>query len=94
MYAGNIPSKFCDYERLLSNTTDDNLKAERTELYKKLLGILSDLANYRSEYIVKGEPVNLFPTVYFHMTAIEMDKIRQGQFRYPEEKNETDALLL
>ena len=81
-----IPSRFCEYSGLLAGAKDETDRKEREEIYSKLLGILDELSDYRSQYRTHGKPVNLFPSVYYHMTALEIDRIRIGEFIYPTEK--------
>ena len=83
-----IPSKLCNYQALLDNALNQNECDSLKIQYTKLLGIASKLGAYRRLYLQSGDLVNVFPTVYYHMTVIEMDKIRQGKVKYSKEKME------
>ncbi|WP_298139670.1 VWA domain-containing protein [Flavobacterium sp.] len=76
----------CDYSRLIDGTTIDSEKKEREDYYLKMLGILTELKTYRSSFLADGKLVNLFPTVYYHTTWLEVNRIRKNMFDYPTEK--------
>ncbi|MCR9100283.1 MAG: VWA domain-containing protein [bacterium] len=83
---GLIPPELCQYQALLDSASTPDECELRKELYKKLLGIATELGAYRRMYIHTGDLINLFPTVYYHMTVIEMNNIRRGQIRYSVDK--------
>ncbi len=83
---GLIPSELCDYQRLLDGASNPQECQLRRELYTKLLGIATELGTYRRLYIQNGDLINVFPTVYYHMTVIEMDNIRKGEIKYSIDK--------
>lgn len=63
----------CNYENLILKNENDTEIAH--DLYKRLLGALTELGHYRLEFIKYGNFINLFPTAYFHTTAKEMINI-------------------
>lgn len=81
-----IPPKLCNYQALLDRASTPDECALRKELYTKLLGIATELGAYRRMYVQTGDLINLFPTVYYHMTVIEMNNIRKGQIKYSVDK--------
>lgn len=81
-----IPSQLCDYQALLDQAADPKECDLLNDLYTKLLGIASNLGNYRRMYLQNGDLIDVFPTVYYHMTVIEMDKLRQGKVDYAVDK--------
>jgi len=80
------PSDLCNYTALLNGAKTDNEKKEREEYYLKMLGVLDQLNSYRTQFIANGDLINLFPTIYYHTTSLEVDKIRVNSFKYPVEK--------
>lgn len=78
-------NQFCDYEALLANQTDQE-KNRREDLYLQLIGVLETLSKYRKEFISNKKFIDLFPTVYYHITSLEMEKIRNGNYMFPKWK--------
>ena len=79
-------SNLCDYAALLNSAADKKERDEREVMYLKLIGLLNDLQGYRNSFISNGDLVNLFPTIYYHTTYLEMDRIRIDVFEHPVEK--------
>ena len=82
----NPPADLCNYQALLDGAKTDNEKTERETYYLKMLGILDQLNLYRTQFISSGNLINLFPTIYYHTTSLEVEKIRLNTFKYPVEK--------
>ena len=78
----------CDYDNFLKTKNKDDIYAQaKKEHYLELLGIVLELAQYRQAFIQNGNFVNLFPTAYFHTTAMEMTHIvANDRYDYPVEK--------
>ncbi|PYQ27703.1 MAG: hypothetical protein DMF56_19030 [Acidobacteria bacterium] len=77
----------CDIVKRIANL--DVAKGDKQrlqQLSRQLLGAISTLAKYREAFLREGKPIDVFPAAYFHVTAIEMDRIANGDFSYPIEK--------
>lgn len=59
---------------------------ERFEKAKQISGILEELEAHRQNFIRTGNFVDLFPTVYYQITKIELDSIMSGQMANPTQK--------
>ncbi|MCB2092738.1 MAG: hypothetical protein KDF58_14925, partial [Alphaproteobacteria bacterium] len=75
-------SRFCDYTGLIDNVPSPE-KEEREKLYLQLVGVLHELWDYRQKYRTAGHFMDIFPSVYYHITSLEMDKIRLGAYQHP-----------
>ncbi|MBX7134204.1 MAG: hypothetical protein K1X67_16145 [Fimbriimonadaceae bacterium] len=56
------------------------------QLCHTLMGVLKELGDYRIQFMNKFGLINLFPTVYFNTTRIELERLEKGEFNYPIEK--------
>jgi hypothetical protein len=82
-----------DLKKLKASVADCNWDTTLV-YYQVMLGILLDLKNYRdllaaNKYntTLRKETVkNIFPTSYYHTTFCEMERIRDGMFRFPVNK--------
>lgn len=81
-----IPDELCDYQGLLDNASSQQECQELLTLYTKLLGVAKDLGAYRKMYLETENLIDVFPTVYYHMTVIELNKIRKGEITYAADK--------
>lgn len=74
----------CDFQELLDQSPSQ--RDLREDLYFKLLGALEELAAYRAAFLKTEQLIDLFPTVYFHVTAQELISIANTTYRHPVEK--------
>ncbi|MEO0727154.1 MAG: DUF5995 family protein [Bacteroidota bacterium] len=72
----------CDYGKLLEGVNDQERQL-REELYLTLVGIIEELQRYRTALATNQQYIDMFPAVYYHVTAIETHKIRKGNFDEP-----------
>ena len=76
----------CDFTALIGQATDDDDSLLRAGLYLRALGVLAELKAYRSQFLLAGSLINLFPTAYYHVTLEEINKIGMGNYCYPVER--------
>jgi len=81
-YRLNEKDSLCDYSQLIDKTAEAD-KMEVEKLYLQLIGLLEKLGAYRQRLFSQEHFIDVFPAVYFHTTAIEMDKIRKGNYNKP-----------
>src|SRR6185295_4674026 len=53
-----------------------------------MLGVVTELRDYRTAFLDKAELIDLFPTAYYHTTVSEMRDLALGDFAHPEVKLE------
>ena len=87
------PRDLCDIARRMANLKrldgKDFSSAEKRklqELSRELLGALAMLSEHREAFLRDGKPIDVFPAAYYHVTAIEMERIANGEFTHPIEK--------
>jgi N-acetylneuraminic acid mutarotase len=61
-------------------------KHESVRLCHILMGALKELGDYRTSFLKNPRFVNIFPTVYYNTTSIEMQRMAAGDFRHPVQK--------
>jgi len=82
-------SDLCDYQSFTEAPgLSDTEKQEREVAILKLIGIIQELDNYRQSFLLSLEPIDLFPTAYYHTTVSEYHCIIQNEFHYPLAKIE------
>jgi hypothetical protein len=79
---------FCAFSALIDQAVNARDSLRRTALYYHVLGVLSELNSYRYQFLRDGSLINIFPTVYYHVSYEEMIKIKNGFYCYPIEKME------
>ena len=81
------PASSCDIcAQIARQSKSSNGEALSLELCHELLGALEELGRYRSAFLTDANFVNLFPTAYYDVTALEMQRIAAGTYKYPIEK--------
>jgi hypothetical protein len=79
----------CDLTALLARVKDPEKKRVIEDLFLRMVGALSELSEYRRAFLSKGIRsglVDLFPAVYYHMTRLELERIKNNEYRYPDVK--------
>lgn len=67
--------KLCDYQHFINKSKSEEEKILKEKLYLALLGVLSELSDYREQFLSDGKLINLFPTAYYHTTLAELKNI-------------------
>ncbi len=78
----NSVDNLCDYTKLLEGVNDQERQV-REELYLRLVGIVHELQAYRTALATRKQYIDMFPAVYFHVTAMETNEIRHGKYAEP-----------
>jgi len=79
----------CDTAQRIENLPASRADKKRLqELTRELLGALTVLHGYRDAFLREGRPINVFPDAYYHVTAIELQRIANGEFHQPIPKME------
>jgi len=81
------PSTPCDIcSRIASQSQTSDGQAESLRLCYMLFGALKELGDYRAAFLSNFDFINLFPTVYYDVTQLEMQRLAAGTtFAHPIE---------